>query len=622
MMARWVTRQFALCLSIACPAAIAWGQQVSIEPVRPSAPAIVRPYLPVTVPPVRLADSPRLSQLTRAGALYLTAQDAVALALENNLDVEVARYNPVIAAWRVERAEAGGALPGVPSNAAQAGSVALGQGVLGSQAAAGVRISGASGNTGQSANATVSQIGPVTQTLDPSIQEASTFSHVTIPQPNTGLSVNTALVSGTRAHSGAYQQGFLSGGGVTVRYTDNYLKENSPTDILNPSSNASLSVSAQHNLLRGFGIAVNARTITVSKLNADTSDLNFRTQVIAVVAQVLNLYYGLSSSDEDLKAKENAADVARTFLENVNRQIQLGSVAPPEAVNAERQAVSSRQAVVDARATRDQRELRLKNLLSRAGTADPVLARVRIVAVDRIAIPDKDDLPPVEEMVKQARANRADLAAERANQGASEINALGTRNGLLPSLQVFGAATNTGLAGAAKPIVINGRVVQAPDPYFVGGIDNALGQIFRRNFPTERIGAFFQAPVKNWQAQADYEIDQLQLRQTQLSVRKDLNQVEVDVMNYVVALQQARARYDASVKNTELQEQLFKGEQRKFALGSSIPYNVIQQQRDLIAAQSSEASALASYGSARIALDQVLGRTLEVNRISIASVIR
>ena len=264
---------------------------------------IIRPYLPVTVPPINVSNSPRLQDLVRGGALYLTAQDAIALAIENNIDIAIARYNPIIAAWRVERAQAGGTLPGVPSAASQAGSVASGQGVAGSQAAIGVRIPGTGGNTGQTANVTISQIGPVTQTLDPSIQETSTFSHNTTPQPNVVQSSVAALVSETRAHTATLQQGFLSGGSVTLRYSENYLKENALTDLLNPSTATTLLLSAQHNFLRGFGIAVNARTITVSKMNMSMSDLSFRTTVINVVTQVLNAYYNLSSAYEDLTGK-------------------------------------------------------------------------------------------------------------------------------------------------------------------------------------------------------------------------------------------------------------------------------------------------------------------------------
>ena len=163
-----------------------------------------------------------------------------------------------------------------------------------------------------------------------------------------------------------------------------------------------------------------------------------------------------------------------------------------------------------------------------------------------------------------------------------------------------------------------GQRGQTADPYFVGGVSNALGQIFRRNFPTERIGAFVQAPIGNHQAQADYGIDQLQLRQTQLTTQRDLNQVGVDVANSVVALQQARVRYDAAVKNRNLVQELHDAEQKKLSLGASTPYNVIQQQRDLVAAQSAEISALVAYSTARVALDQALGATLEVNHVSIA----
>ena len=185
-------------LAVLCLTSLAWAQDAgTIAPVRPQAPIVFRPYLPVTVPPVRLANSPRLQELVRAGNLYLTAQDAIALAIENNLDLEVSRYNPLITAWQLERAEAGGALPGVPSGTSQAGSVASGQGVAGSQAAAGVTAPGASSTSGRNSNATISQIGPVTQNLDPVVQETTAFSHTSSPQPNSVQSQVINLIQNT-----------------------------------------------------------------------------------------------------------------------------------------------------------------------------------------------------------------------------------------------------------------------------------------------------------------------------------------------------------------------------------------------------------------------------------------
>src|SRR5436190_20608220 len=222
-------------------------------------------------------------------------------------------------------------------------------------------------------------------------------------------------------------------------------------------------------------------------------------------------------------------------------------------------------------------------MLSRSGEADPRLAEVRVVPVDRIVVHERDDLPTLKELTQRALANRSDLASEKLRVTSSEVSALGTTNGLLPSVQVFGSESHAGLAGTPRTVVTS-RGVETTDPYFVGWVGTGLGQIFRRNFPTERIGVFAQTAIGNRQAQADFGIDQLQLRQTQWRTQKDLNQVGVDVLNNVIALRQARARYDAAVKKTALEQALFNGEQKKFSMVASTSYNVLQQQRDLTAA--------------------------------------
>jgi outer membrane protein TolC len=607
---------FQQAVALLCVASIAWPQPIA--PMRPQAPVIARPYLPVAVPPIRLANSSRLSQLVRAGMLYLTAQDAIALVLENNIDIEVSRYNPFIAEWNLERAQAGGALPGVPSGASQAGQVATGQGVSGSQAAAGVTAPGATFTTGRTANATISQIGPVTPNLDPIIQETTTFSHASAPQPDSVQSQVLNLIQSTHVYTGSYQQGLVSGGVVQVNYSEHYLNENAPTDVLNPSVAPSLGVTVQYNLLRGFGVAANSRTITVARMNLNTTQLNFKNQVSGLVSQVLNLYYVLAADYEDLRAKRIASETAQTFLNDVKRQIEIGSVAPTDLIAAESQASSSAQAVNDSDVTLRQQEVALKNLISRTGPADPVLAGARIVPIDSIAIPPADNLPPIGEMVRQALANRADLAAEIANERAAEVNTLGTRNGILPTLQAVGVESHAGLAGTPKTVVLDG-MPQNADPRFAGGIGTALGQAFRRDFATDIAAVFYQETLRNRQAQADYSIDLLQLRQTQLADRKDRNQVEVDVRSGAIALQQARARLDAALRNRSLQQELFDAEQKRFRLGASTAYNVALQQRDLMAAQSAEAAALAAYSNARVSLDQTLGITLEANHITMAS---
>jgi outer membrane protein TolC len=568
--------------------------------------------MPATVPPIRLGNSDRIQTLIRAGKLYLSPHDAIALALENNIDVEVARYTPLTLAWQLERSQAGGALPGVPSGASQASSITSGQGVQGSQAAAGVSGGGGSSSGGNAGNGSVSQIGPVAQTLDPSIQEATTFAHRTNLQANATQSLTQALVDDSRNSTATYQEGFLTGGSVSLSFKESYLKENSPTDILNPSVADSLAITIQHNLLQGLGRAVNERNIVVARNNLAMSDLGFRTTVLRTIATVLNSYWALVGDYEDLKAKQEALDTARRFVAENERRVELGALAPIDLVTSRSQLASSLLDLVNSRTSLDQDELQLKNLISRTGTADPLLAAASIVPTGTITIPQIDDMPTLKELVAKAFANRSDLQSDQVSLKNTEISNIGTRNGLLPSVQGFAQLSDAGLGGAAH--TVNG---QAPNSFIVGGTGTALRQIFGRDYPTDVVGAFASVLVNNRQAQADFGIDQLQLRQSQLTVSQTRNQVEVDVTNSVVALRQARARYDAAHANLQLQQELLDGEQKKFALGESTSFNVIQQQRDLATAKATELGALVTYQSARINLDSITGTIIETSGITL-----
>jgi outer membrane protein len=603
-------------LCCACSAALVFGQQqVSVQPIPASTP-ILRWWEAPTVPPVRIGNSSRLRALLRAGAIYLTAQDAIALAIENNLDLEVSRYNPLISASQLRRFQAGGALPGVPSNASQAGSVAQGQGVAGAEAAAGVVGTGGTNSTRSNVNASVSQVGPVVPTLDPVFQDATTFSHTSVPQYNSQLSITQVLITNTRAYSASLQQGLISGGSVTVSYTEHYLRENAATDLLNPSYAPNASISFQHNLLSGFGTAVNSRNIRVAEIGLKTADLNFRTQLENLVAQTLDLYYGLVADYEDVRSKESALNVSQTMSRDTARQVEIGSQAPLDQITADSQAAAAQRDLVDSQTALEQQELRLKNMLSRTGASDPIIAAARIVPVDRITVPTADDLPPVDALVREALTNRADLEAARLNLAGAQISSIGTKNGVLPFGVVFASQSDAGLAGTPHTVITPTQVIQ-PNAYFDGGIGNGLGQVFRRNFPTEGVGAAAGGTLRNRIAQSDYSIEQLQLRQTQLATTRTLNQVQVEIRNDVVAMRQARARFMAAQRNVELAQQLFDAEKEKQGLGSSTSFAVIQQERDLGSARSAVIAAEVTWSNARVALDQALGRTLKVNNVTI-----
>ncbi|MBV8865142.1 MAG: hypothetical protein JO210_07045, partial [Acidobacteriaceae bacterium] len=303
-------------VAVACTLMTAWAQQQSIETQKPTGFVFVRPYKAATIPPIRLSNSMRLRDLIRGGKIYLTVQDAVALALENNIDLEIDRYNPLIGVWNIERAQAGGSLPGVPSGTTQANSVASGQGVAGSQQAAGVTAGGNSSSNNNSVGATITQIGSTAPVFDSIVQSTMSYSHVSTPSANTLQTGTSNWIQSKHNYTDSISQGLYSGGTVTLTYNDSYLNENVPSDTPNPTTGTTLQVQVQQPLLSGFGVALNTRAITVQKLNLRIDNFTFETEVMGAVANVLNLYYGLVADYEDVRAKQSAFEVAQRFYQD------------------------------------------------------------------------------------------------------------------------------------------------------------------------------------------------------------------------------------------------------------------------------------------------------------------
>jgi outer membrane protein len=571
------------------------AQDQFLGPETSRGPVIMRTYTAPVVPPIRLASSPRLHQLIRSGVLYLTVQDALALAVENNLALEVQRYGPVLADWALQRQQGGGPLRGVGGNSAQVGAVASGQGVIGSQASAGLlTATSGSGGGGGGQNSTIQQVGAVAPNYDPTLTNSTTFSHVTIPQYNTTVSQTTALVDNTRSYQTQIQQGLVTGGLVQILQTENYLNENSPGDFINPSVAPRLSAFVQQPLLQGGGIAYNTYYIRVSKNNLQAAQESFRSQLVDLAASVLNLYWNLVSANESVKAAARSLEIAQKFDEDTRSRVQTGTLAGYQVPRADEQLASQRQSLALAQMQQQQSEQGLKDAISRI--EDPLLEAARIVPLDRIEIPAVDNLPPLRELVAKAMAARPDLAVAKINDENAAISTVGTTKNLLPTGGVYARASNVGAAG---------------------GLGTALGQVIRRDFPSQYVGVYFGVPLNNRSAQSDYAIEQLQLQQTALSSQRKRNQIVTDISNQMVALTQARAGYETAVSARELQEQLLQAEQDKFSFASSTNDAVAQKQRDLVAAQTAEIAARAAYAHARVSLDQMLGATLEVNHLTL-----
>jgi outer membrane protein len=582
------------------------------EVEKPHGPLLIRSYMPGSTSPVNLSNSSHLHSLIRAGRLYLTVQDAIALAIENNLDLEVDRYGPLVAEWNLERAHGGGPLRGVNNGTSLVNQATSGQGVLGSEIAAGLPTSNSGGGGGGNGGATVAQIGPVTQNLDPVLQNATSFSHTSYPYASTVLSQTPSLVSTQHVFDSFVQEGLLSGGYVQVTANESYLKQNAPSDYLNPSVAPVAQIYIRHDLLQGFGTGVNGRFIRVARKNVQASQETFRSQLLNVVANVLNLYWDLVTDDDDLAVRQRALDQAQKFYDDTRKQIELGVVPRFEASRAQANVTNSRQLLAIAQATAQQQENLLKNAISRNGLEDELLDSAQIMPLDHIEVPEQDNLPTLRVLVATALANRPDVALAKINDETSVISAEGTANGVLPVLRGIGLVSASGLSGTSSPY--DGI---APEPYYVGGLGNALGQVFRDNFPSHRAGLLFGGTIHNQVAQGDYGVDQLQLRQGDLVERRNQNQIVVDISNQMVALRQARARYSQAVDSRKLLEELLEKSQQSFSFGAATISDLEAAQTALVAAQETEVQTRSSFSHARTSLDQVLGQTLEVNHVSV-----
>ena len=587
------------------------AQQPFVE--RPSGSVLWRPFKAPTIAPIQAANSDRLRRLIRGGTLYLTLQDAIALAIENNLDLQVDRYGPLVADWELERQQAGGPLKGVTNGSSFVNQVTAGQGIAGAEQSAGVS-SGGGGGGGSNTNSSIQQYTAIVPNLDMVFQNSSAWSHSVSPQPNATVSQTPELVSSAHSFGSFVQQGLLSGGTVQVAQNENYLNQNSPNFVVNPSVQPVAQITVRHSLLDGFGVALNTRFIRVAEKGLIRSRETFRSELLNLVASVVNLYWGLVSANEDLKARQHARDAAQKFLEDTRHELELGVVAGFQITKAQAELSTRTQEAAIAETAVRQQEILLKDTLSRNGLEDPLLDSATVAPLDRIRVPEQDDLPSLRDLVAKALEQRPDIALDKLNNETQEILSVGTKSEVLPLLQVYGSTSNTGEAGVPNPHPPPGEF---PNPRTVGGLGTALGQIFKHDYTSRRGYVVLQAPFGNRVSQADYEIDQLQLKQGDLVDRRNRNQLVVDISNAMVAIRQSRARYAQAVSTRTLQEDLLEKEQQKFSLGSSSIDAIIAAERTVALSQYAEVAALSAYSRARVALDQMLGQTLEANNVSV-----
>jgi len=579
------------------------------------------PYIPHHVQEPSFTNTPRVDQLIRDGKLYLSMDDAIALALENNLDLAIARYNLGIADTDILRAKAGNSIRGVATGLVQGtpGGTSTATGSQGGSA--GGTSTGAGGaGTGSSGivQSTTGTGGPVPQ-YDPSLSATLEIEHSIIPLSNTRTTGVPVLSNNTGTADFSYNQGFATGTSLSVGFNNNHATTNSLFSALNPSLNSSFRATVTQHLLQGFGLGNNLRFIHIAQNNKKISNSAFVQQVQTTVSQVQNIYWDLVNAYEDVKVKERSMGLANRTLSDNKKQVEIGTLAPIEITRAQSQVASDQQDLIISQTNLQLQQKLMVNAITR-NLSDPKLANLPVVPTDTMSTTTPAENVSVEDLVKQALANRPEIEQSKIDLANRTINKKGARNALLPTLDLFGFYGASGLGGQQAAGITCGNPGAptngcVPPGTFHSGYGDTFSSLFDSSAPDKGAGITLNIPLRNRSAQADQIRSELEYQQAELRLQQLENQIGIEVRNAQFTLEQNRARVDAAISANRLAAQSLDAEQKKYQLGASTNILVLQAQRDLAQAASNVVAATTAYEKSRVELDRVTANTL--NRLGI-----
>jgi outer membrane protein TolC len=620
-----------VCALMALPG-FAQTQSFAQDPSHGVVAGATRPFRQRTVGVVSFADSPRIDKLMRAGSIYLSLRDAIALALENNLDIESVRYTPKLELSNLLRASSGTLLRNFSTSITQAPTSASLSVLAGNSQVNGVGSSGSGGssNSGVLSGLSVSLAGSTIPNTDPYFYVAGGAYHATSVETSTAYTGTDFLVQQYKSLTYGVQQGFWTGTTVSLGMQSVFgSSQNSPLAQYNPTDTANASLSITQNLLNGFGLAVNKRSYHEAQNNLKAGDLSFKTQVIATVAGVAGLYWDLVTYNDELKVSQQTLQLDTQLYEDNKKRAELGAIAPIDIIQAEADMKAAQQTVVQRESQVLQQEMILKNYITRAGLDTPAIAVARIIPTDHIDVTAQEAVIPWQDLVAEAIAHRPEIEQNQIALANARLELLGTKNALLPTLSVTANLANSGLAGSVNG---NGVVTTATgtrkltaadlNPFLLGGYGTALSQVFDRNFPSYNISFTLSVPLRNRSAQADHITAELNYRQSEIQDRQLHSSIKLAVMNDWTALRNARAAYETSVVARKLQDETLAGTRRKYELGTATILEVVIAQRDDNDRRLSEADALSQLQHARTNMDAALGKILDVYSVSMDEAVK
>ncbi len=598
---------------------------------RSAFPKVFQPYKTQELAQPNLGNSPRIDALLHDGKILLSIDDAIALALENNLDLEIARFNLNIAATDLLRAKSGANILGVNTGIVQntpGGGVgglggAVGSGTGGTTIAAGGAGTGTNGLVGSTLG-----IGSPITGFDPALTGTLQLDKNNA-ESTSALSPVPILSQNTYTANFAYTQGFQWGTALSVGFNNSHLTTNNPTSLLSPSLGSNFQLRVTQNLLQGFGSLPNTRFIRIAKNNREISDVAFRLQVLTTVDQIENMYWDLVFAYENVRVQAESLTYAQKALEDSKRQAQVGTAPPIQVVSSQSIVATNQQNLIVAQNNLQLQQLLMKNAISRS-IDDPLLAEADVVPTSTMQIPEQEPVIPIQDLINDALQHRAELAESRIDLNSRNISDKAVRNALLPTLDAYAYYGGSGVGGDIALPPCTGTALgtcytSVPPPFqntnsvSYGG---TLNQLVNGTAPDKGIGLALTIPLRNREAQANQVRSQLEYRQAQVRLHQLENQVRIEVRNAQFDVRQNRAAVQAAQSAVDLARQTLDADQQKLRVGLTTQTAILQDAATLTTGESNLVSAKAAYEKSRIELDRATGLLLDHANIDVADATR
>jgi len=565
----------------------------------------ISPYRPSTAPEINLTNSQRLQAMIRDGKIYLSLRDAIALSIENNLDLASFRYNFPIAETDILRTKAGS-----PANGVNTAIVQSTQGGF-SGSSGGGSGSGFSAGAGGIVQSTLGA-GTSVSSFDPFLTFKGYVDHTVVQEANQFLTGVPVYKTNTIEVQSNYTQSFPIGTQVQVSYLGQRVASNSPYNAINPELYSNFAVTVAQSLLAGFGVATNERYIRIAKRNLQITDLAFKAQVIATVTQVASIYWDLVNAYEGEQISEQSLGFANKTLADDQKQLELKAIPAMQVMTDQAAVATAEGNLTVARASLRLNELLMKNALTKVD--DPTIDEMPVIPLDLKADPDPNADKPIDDLISEAEKKRPEVAIYQMQADVQKQSLKDINSELLPTLNMYGYYAGAGTAGPANPICSLGSECATTLPT---GFPQMFANTFNYSSPEYQVGMTLSINLRNRQAKADQFRAVLDYRKSQISAEQQKKTILFDVRNSKFALEQAQAHVESAQKARDLAQKTFDIVKQEQQLGAKSSADTLAAENLLAVAESALDTAQSNYEKAKVDIDRAIGATLDRTGVSI-----